>query len=199
MKLFFLIPTVILLFSSCEQKDIEMSIEPIVDIYAIKNREIPNNDVFYIEGFKDDKRSIRKIFDYLENNIKPTLPFNDNSTSTTFLFDKDDIKFDDTTYYLADDTKRVFISFDENNYNNFEIILLLEGYHKLNYQIKEKKVIIDYEKFNSRALQTFIDVAVKMHKDIKQKEFIMVQKKSNKIEAKINYINRNDTFNISID
>lgn len=187
MKLLFLIITVVFL-SSCEQKDVEMSIEPIVDIYGIQNKSIPINDLFHIEGFKDDKKSIIKIFDYADNQIKPILPFNHTDTIATFVFDKDDIEFDDTAAFLRDGVKSMSICFYEKDYNYFSYIVFIRNYQKLSYQVKNKKIIIDYEEFDSRALQTFIDIVENIHKKTKQKKFILVQKRSNRIEARIVYI-----------
>ena len=174
-----------------------MRISPVEDVYAKKNGEISNNDIFYIQGFNDNKESIKKLFNYIRTTISLRLPFNKSSNVATLVFKKDDIEFEDGSYNI-DGEDYMMIFFNSKNYNYFRVCKVILNYNKLDYVIDNKKVIIDYKEFNLEALQNFYDIIEKIYKKTKQTKFLMVKKKSSNVECIVEYNNnfKDDAFTI---
>lgn len=191
-----------ILYKNIETNNKEMTIRPIAYPDENGTKKYPlYRDIYEIDNFKDGKKSIKKLFDYLDEEIRMRLPFWDEKEyySMHIYFDEDDINtFDFRSHWTDEGSESIVVIFYYKNYEYFEGLIFPQVLNKLNHVLQGDKVIIDYENFNANSLQNFINIAEEIHKETKQKSFLMVQKNSNKLEAKIDYIGRDNAFSFEI-
>ncbi len=196
-KIIYILITI--LFFSCQEK--EFKIIPIEDDYAKQNGGQINDDVFLINGFRNDKESIKKIFQYIETTIKPRLPFNVSINDCVFIFDREDVTFDDGAYTIHTDNY-LWFAFNKNDYDFFKIINLKRTKeNEYSYTIENENVVINYNAFNIDVLRYFINIARKTHKNSFTKvKYILINKNTSKIDCKIEYNNyiKGEAFKIEI-
>lgn len=195
MKLVYLI-IVSTIIISCKPK--EMKITQLVDLYAKKNGEVPNDDVFCAKGFYDNKKSIKKVFQYINDSIRLKLPFKVSVNDCTIVFNENDVTYEDGTVEM--NTKEYFwFLFNNENYDYFSTIILKRDYEKSPFTLKKSNIIISYKELNLNVLQNFFEIAKSAHKDDKlQTSFILVNKDTEKEECNLIYNNtiKGDAFKV---
>ena len=105
MKHIYFILTIFALLA-CEQKP--MKISQVEDDYAKQNGGIPNENIFLIEHFKNDREGIKAIVDYVQDTVVKMMPFKNSTSIIDFIFDRNDVDFEDGDYRIKDKTAIYF-------------------------------------------------------------------------------------------
>ena len=139
-----------------------MQIMQIEDSYAAKNGGTPNDHIFLIQNFKDNKEGLLYFFNYLEDSIKPRLPFNKYSSYCEFYYNKNDIYFDDGTYYGTDIKNYNIVVFQEKKPHFFSGIDFYPNKptNPQTYTIKKQgnfiDIVLDYKELQRKPLKEFL-------------------------------------------
>ena len=143
---------------ACEQQP--MKISQVEDDYAKQNGGIPNENVFLIECFKNNKESIKAIVDYVQDTVVKMMPFKNPTSSCKFIFDRDDVDFEDGDYRISSKTSlSFFINEKETDY--LEAIHIFRG-KRLPYVLQgDSTVVINYKTFTLNVLKTFLEAVEK--------------------------------------
>jgi len=196
-------------FISCGQQG--MKIKPIEDVYAKKNGEIPNENIFLIENFSNNIDGIITILNYTKDTIPKMIPFKKEAYNYDFVFNRNDVVFDDGGYDInAEKSISIFLN-DDNTY--FKSIYIFSN-NNLKYRLKRKStILIDYENFNLSVFKTFLDAVKQERNKIKynysanqfeidnekvetfERKYELIKTRGSTIECVINYIGK-DYFSI---
>ena len=180
-----------------------MQIMQIEDSYVAKNGGTPNDHIFLIQNFKDNKEGLLYFFNYLEDSIKPKFPFSkkDFSSFPVFIFNKNDISFDDGTYERKGESISVlfdpppFYLFYSIHFNTNKLI------KKQTYTIQKQgnfiDIIMEYKELNINILTQFMTAVQecrKKNKTWRESTFSLIRKNNNKKEAAITYHKIGETY-----
>ena len=158
MKRLYFILTIFALLA-CEQKP--MKISQVEDDYAKQNGGIPNENIFLIEHFKNDKEDIKAIFRYTKDTLVNRMPFNGELNGVfDFIFDLDDVHFEDGSYEISSRASMDFFINDEYP-EYFTSINIFRG-KRLPYVLRgDSTVVINYKTFTLNVLKTFLEAVEK--------------------------------------
>ncbi|MBL4746282.1 MAG: hypothetical protein JKY08_07925, partial [Flavobacteriaceae bacterium] len=156
---------VVLLIASCTSK--EMRISQVEDVYAKQNGGIPNENVFLIENFKDNKEGIKKVFSYANDTISKKSFFHLSKRGCFFIFNRGSVFFDDGSFEIDFQNKSIYVYINKENTNYFKSISISDLKNKPHTLKGGSDVFIAYKVFNLEVLNTFLNAIEKERRKVK--------------------------------
>lgn len=131
-----------------------MDIKNIEDIYAKRNDGIPNENIFLIENFANNIEGVISILNHAKNTTTKMMPLKKENGIVRFIFNKNDVSFDDGAYSINVDSS-ILIHLN-NETQKFKAINIYIG-DNLPFKFTEQSsILISYEKFDLNVFKTFL-------------------------------------------
>lgn len=154
-----IMPFVFLIFAiilqSCNSNQTKpMDIRQVEDTYAKSNGGIPNENIFLIENFPNNIEGVIFILNYAKDTATKKMPLKKDNSIVRFIFNKNDVTFDDGGYSINVDSS-ILIHLN-NETKKFKSIKIYIG-DSFSFKFTEQSsVLISYEKFDLNVFKTFL-------------------------------------------